>query len=187
MHIPNGYTEQQVLKIINDILASLAPKYTFGIYGVEDIKQEGFLLSLSALEAYNGSAPLENFLRVHLANRLKTFKRDHSYRINTHCVNCDEFSSDCVACLKRQRTQEIKKNLLSPIDIHGVNAEGENNLFNLDYDTIDLAELSEKINRHLPVEYRKDYLKLKEGAYVPKSRKEEIENLIYKIIETNYE
>lgn len=182
MKIPEGYTETQVLEIINKILSSIASRYAFGIYGADDIKQEGFILALDGLEKYNGSAPLENFLRIHLGNRLKDFKRDNSFRINIHCNKCDIFDENCQSCCKRQQTQDMKKNLLNPIDINVVsdtNAFYEGSLI----DTLEMVEILDKINKKLPVEYRQDYLKIKDGVYVPKSRKIEIEAVITKIIE----
>jgi hypothetical protein len=183
MIIPEGYTENEVLEIIDKILSSLARKYKFGIYGVDDIKQEGFILSLDALKRYNGSAPLENFLRKHLNNRLKDFKRDNSFRIDSRCNKCDIFNPDCESCCKRQQTQDTKKNILNPIDINVINDEQGTVYEGALIDTLEMVELVDKINRLLPVEYREDYLRIKEGLYISKMRKEEIENIITNIVE----
>lgn len=187
MHIPAGYTQEQVLETISKILNSLAPKYAFGIHSKEDIKQEGFIIALQALESYNNSFPLENFLRVLLSHRLKNFKRNNSFRINVHCTNCDKFNPDCKSCETRQKTQTTKKNLLSPIDIDVVKVEGESNMIDYDpVDTLDLQELVEHINKHLPAQYRRDYLKMKEGMHIPKSRKLEIESIVKKLMDEYY-
>jgi DNA-directed RNA polymerase specialized sigma24 family protein len=187
MLVPKGYTEEQVLETINKILSSMARKYTFGVYGIDDIKQEGFILAMDALGRYNGSAPLENFLRIHLNNRLKDFKRDNSYRINSHCNKCDIFNAECDSCCKRQQTQDIKKNLLNPIDIHVINDDQGTSYDGSLIDTMEMIEIVDKINKKLPVEYRADYLKIKEGIYVPKARKLEIESIVAKIVDDEYE
>jgi DNA-directed RNA polymerase specialized sigma24 family protein len=182
--VPEGYTEEGVLKLIETILANIAPRYTFGIYDADDMKQEGFIEALVALEAYDGSAPLENFLRTHLSRRLKNVKRNKSYTINNHCVNCPSYNGECEACQKRQRTQDMKKNVLLPIDIDVVDLDGEKFAYHHNkIDEVEIAEMVERVNRELPVGYRKDYLRMKEGLYVAKNRREEIENLINKILE----
>lgn len=184
MVVPEGYTQEQVLKIINDILNIIAHRYTFSVFDVDDIKQEGFLLALEGLIKYNGSFPLENFLRVHLNNRLKDFKRNNSFKINTHCVSCKSFTSSCEACAKRQQTQDTKRNLLNPIDIDIINDDAKSTSYNVSLiDTLEMLETVEKINVRLPVSYRKDYLKIKDGLYVSKARREEIEKIITEIIQ----
>ena len=46
----------------------------------EDIEQEAFIIGAKAIDDYDGRS-LENFLYVHLNNRLKNFKRDNYYRL----------------------------------------------------------------------------------------------------------
>lgn len=162
----------------------MAHKYVFGVYSKEDIEQEGFIIACAALKDYNPDyGPLENFLRTHLSNRLKNFKRNHSYRINSHCNYCEKFTLGCPNCEQRQHTQEIKKNIQQPIDLESVDSDGElRKMSYRDLDNLELKEIVDYINKNLPVQYRKDYLKMKEGAYVPKSRKEEIERVIEDIL-----
>jgi hypothetical protein len=183
MNIPIGYTEEEVLEIIDGVSTSLARKYTFGIYAVEDIKQEAFIISLEAIKKFNGSVPLGVFLRKHLNNRLKDFKRDNSFRINHKCKKCDEFNNECESCCRAQQTQDIKKNILNPIDIEIISNEQATYYEGSLIDTLEMIEIVDKINLYLPVEYREDYLRIKENLYVPKSRKEEIEKIIIEIIE----
>jgi DNA-directed RNA polymerase specialized sigma24 family protein len=183
MNVPEGYTENEVLEIIDQVSSSLARKYVFGIYAIEDIKQEAFLLSLDAIKKFNGSIPLGVFLRKHLNNRLKDFKRDNSFRIDYKCKKCDIFNDTCDSCCRAQQTQDTKKNILSPIDIEVINNEKSTFCEDSLIDTLEMIELVDKINRRLPVEYREDYLRIKENLYVPKGRKEEIERIITEIIE----
>jgi DNA-directed RNA polymerase specialized sigma24 family protein len=70
-------TEQQVIDQIKIVVNRIAPKYTFNTYDVDDIKQEAFIICMDALERYDNKRPLENFLSVHLSNRLKNFVRDN--------------------------------------------------------------------------------------------------------------
>jgi hypothetical protein len=184
MDIPKGYTESEVLEIIERVLSTLARKYTFSIYGIDDIKQEGFIIAINEiLPSYDNSYPLENFMRRSLNNRLKNFKRDNYYKLQPSCSKCSSFNDDCNNCSKRQQNQEVRKNLSNPIDINVVNNDRFTTYEDSLIDTLEMVELVDKINRSLPVEYREDYLKIKENIYVPKLRKEQIEKIITEIIE----
>ncbi len=79
MNTPHNMSEQAVLDTIQLIIGRIAPKYTFHGYDVDDIKQEAFLICVDALDRYDPSRPLENFLSVNLSNRLKNFVRDNNY------------------------------------------------------------------------------------------------------------
>ena len=79
MKIPNNMTEDQVVEEINVVVNRMSQRYTFYGYEVDDIKQEAFIICMDALERYDNKRPLENFLSVHLSNRLKNFVRDNHY------------------------------------------------------------------------------------------------------------
>jgi len=71
---------QEQNQIILDVIDKIAPRYSFGYYEVDDIKQEAYLLSVEAFQKYDESRPLENFISKHLSNRLKTLRRDKYQR-----------------------------------------------------------------------------------------------------------
>ena len=75
MHIPSNMTEQEVVDTITLVVDRISPRYTFHGYQLDDIKQEAFILCMDALPRMTISC-LENFLSVHLSNRLKNFVRD---------------------------------------------------------------------------------------------------------------
>jgi len=77
MKIPKGMTEQQVIETITKVADRQAAKFRFGYYEVEDMRQEAFIIAMDALDRYDEKRPLENFLAVHVNNRLKNFKRDN--------------------------------------------------------------------------------------------------------------
>jgi DNA-directed RNA polymerase specialized sigma24 family protein len=182
--IPKGYNEQQILEIINRICKLLAPKYTFGIYDADDIKQEAFILALNALEGYKQQAPLEAFLYLHIKCRLKNLKRKKFSRASFVCNNCEEFDSDCDSCLKREHTELAKRNLSHPIDISAINPTNEASMMTKDATSeIDLDEILKLVNEKLPVNMREDYLKLKDGMYIEKSKRDLIEQTIKDIVE----
>ena len=72
-------TEKEVMREITSVINKIAHKYTFYGYEIDDIKQEAFIMCVDAMERYDPSRPLENFLSVHLSNRLKNFVRDNHF------------------------------------------------------------------------------------------------------------
>lgn len=157
MKIPKNMSEQQVLDIIDLIISRIAPKYTFAGYDIDDIKQESFIICLDALERYDSKRPLENFLSVHLSNRLKNFIRDNHYvKNNVH-----------------------KKKIKSPQYI--VDDNLINDSYNLE-DAIENEEIFALIDAKLPATYREDYLKIINNVAIHKTRKDKIIDVIKEIL-----
>ena len=73
-------TEQEVIDQIQIVVDRIAPKYTFYGYQRTDLIQEAFIICMEALPRYDEKRPLENFLSVHLSNRLKNFVRDNYFQ-----------------------------------------------------------------------------------------------------------
>jgi hypothetical protein len=126
---------------------------------------------MDALDRYKEGRPLENFLAVHVKNRLNNFKRDKYYRQN------QKDSDD-----KQEQLSNSKKFLMDTLDITNIRDEKEKNM-RLENDFVDSVadqELLEIIDEHLSVSLRADYLRIRDGTYVPKPRREQI---IAKVIE----
>jgi RNA polymerase sigma factor (sigma-70 family) len=151
--------KEEVINQIMTIVNRIAPKYSFNGYSVEDIKQEAFIICMDALERYDPNRPLENFLSVHLSNRLKNFIRDNYFTKND---------------------DESKKKLLNAQSIisHDISIDC-NNFF----DKIDISDIKQLIDKELPMSYRADYLKIISNVYVPKKRREEVISLLKQIVE----
>ena len=165
MKIPNGMTENEVVQIISKVVERQASKFRFGYYESEDMKQEAFIIAMDALERYDNKRPLENFLAVHVNNRLKNFKRDHFYRLDNE-------------------KHEAKRNIMDPIDLSSIKDEFESGMRTED-DFVDFVEQKEIVNLidlHLNITFREDYLKILHGVYVPKPRREQIYKEIQKIL-----
>lgn len=181
-----GYTEQEVIDLLLSIIDRLAPKYIFGIYDVEDIKQEAFLIGMEWLKSYKNQAALGAYLYTVLKSKLHNFKRDNTTTHNISCSYCTKFNENCESCANRKANQDAKYNLLYPIDISRVREDGERNLQINDYnEEVDEKELLRKVDTELPKEYRKDYLKIMGGLYVSKKRRMEIELKILNIVGEN--
>jgi len=176
MKIPSNMTESEVVDTINKVIDRVAHKFTFSHYDIEDIKQEAFMIAMDALPRYDEVRPLENFLAVHVSNRLKNFKRDHYYRqesIERHLNREGEYKPSIE---RRIKDHISKKHLMEPINLEYVKDEGEKNM-SVEHDFIEEMEIKELISlvdEHLPANMRSDYLKILHDVYVPKQRREEI-------------
>ena len=170
MKIPQGLTEDEVVGVITKIARRLAPKFTFASYDVEDIEQEAFLIGIAGLEKYDPSRPLENFMYTHISNRLKTFKRDNYYRL--------DYGSNA------QKIQDRKRRLLEPMDI-----EALYNVCTTDntHAEAHLRETLDIIDKKLPPDLRRDYLKLQSNSPLPKGRKAHIIKTIENILNGDYD
>ena len=172
MKIPKGMTESEVVEVVNRICDRYAYKFKFGYFEPDDIRQEAFIIAIDALERYDESRPLENFLAVHVKNRLNNFKRDRYYRQHKKLdENIDQLNNS-------------KKFLMDTLDISNIRDEKEGNM-RLDDDFIEKIaneELLEIIDEHLDVSFRSDYLRVKDGTYVPKPRREQIMEEITEIL-----
>lgn len=160
MKIPSNMSESQLMKSIETVVNRIAPKYTFSGYEVDDIKQESFLICIDALERYDENRPLENFLSVHLSNRLKNFVRDNYYVSST---------------------DEDKKRVLTP---KSINNDDIIKIYE-EIDQLEVEEVNKLVDKHLPPHYRSDYLKMLNNVYVNKVRREEILEIILNILKEN--
>jgi hypothetical protein len=114
---------------------------------------------MDALDRYDPSRPLENFLSVHLSNRLKNFVRDNFYT----------------------KGEEDKKKILKPSSLSNEEFVPFEN--KTEDDNIDAKAMQKTIDLKLPSEYRSDYLKMINDVYVPKKRREEVIELIKELLD----
>lgn len=161
MKIPSNMTYDEVVAQIQVVIDRIAPKYTFGTYGLDDIKQEAFIICMDALNRYDEKRPLENFLSVHLSNRLKNFVRDNYYTKD-----------------EEEKKRVIKPKYLSKEDVIK---------YDVDYDSkIEAKYIKQIIDEYLPIDRRSDYLKLISDVYVSKKKREELIELIKNLVEEHY-
>lgn len=163
MKVPEGMTEQQVIDQIQVVVDRIAPKYTFHGYTIDDIKQESFIICLEALNRYDPTRPLENFLSVNLSNRLKTFVRDNYFTA---------------------QTSESRKRLVQPAQLEYEDSLiDEDEKFGMSYEQLDLQGMAGAIDQYMPANVRMDYLKLVNDVYVSKQRREEVIGIVKQILE----
>ena len=163
MNVPKDMTEQQVIDQIEKVCNRIAPRYTFYGYTADDIKQESFIICMEALNRYDGIRPLENFLSVNLSNRLKNFVRDNHY-----------FAGD----------SEDRIKLMQPAQLdHENSIVDDGNAHAMNYEDLDLKDMAELINEHIPADIRMDYLKMINDVYVTKQKRDDIIAIILEILE----
>jgi len=161
-------TEEQVVTTILKVSSRLASKYTFPNYEKGDIAQEAFIIGMEAMNRYDGIRPLENFLSIHIKNRLKNFKRDNYYRPDEG---------------KAHEIQNSKKKLLDASSIDNikylvVNSECSSSL--------EERELYEYIDNQLPANMRADFLRFKNDQSLTKTKKVNLINELKNILERFY-
>jgi RNA polymerase sigma factor (sigma-70 family) len=163
MKVPKKMSMEEVTKQIHVVINRIAPKYTFSGYDIDDIKQEAFIICMDALERYDNKRPLENFLSVHLSNRLKNFIRDNFYT----------------------KDEEDKKRVLKPKSLSSEDYIPSSYHSCDPNDKIDAKNIQVILDQYLPSSYRADYLKLINDVYVPKKRREELISIIKELVENH--
>lgn len=164
MKIPPGMTEEELVKIIKDVVKTTINKtMAFGMWDVEELRAEATLECIKVLEKYDPTRPLPNFLRTHVRNRYLNLRRDEFHRPG---------DSD----------EHPKKLLSTPIDLESVDHEGESNISFLEEYDVDKKELWKLVDKHLPTNLRHDYLKMKNGEHIVRTKRIAIINKIKEII-----
>lgn len=196
MRVPEGKTEQEVLDIIDNVANRLARKFQFGYHSFEDMKQQATLHALKGLPNYDGIRPLENFLWVHVRNRLYNDKRNQYARPDIPCYTCPFYNtkleSNCEEYIDKMECDiynssyirnEAKKNLASTVSIDNVLMDHEVNMKTYD-NNFETTELLEILDKNIPVGLREDWIRLKEGLRLAKVRKEKLLTEIYIILDS---
>lgn len=158
---PTSDQLETILKVIDRI----APKYVFGYYQLDDIKQESYIICLEALEKYDQSRPFENFVSKHLSNRLKTLIRDKYTRSNLESA-------------KHERLNKSKRNLvdLQSYESHAVVYEEDL------CEKMSTAEAVDIVMEQLPPSMRNDYLRIANGVSVQSIKKAALYKKIKEIL-----
>ena len=195
MKIPKGMTEQEVVAIIDKVAKGLANKFKFGYHSVEDIRQQARLYACMVMPKYDDSRPLENFLWVHVRNRLCNYKRDNYERRDKPCDKCPlnayvnkkctayQDMEECEFYAKWLLRNSTKKNLCHTMDISNIRDTDEKNLkFNDNpEDKLIRKELEDLIDDEVPVALRQYWIRMKYGVRVPKAMSDKIAEIVEKV------
>ena len=121
------------------------------------------MFGLEAYEKWDRIRPLENFISVHISNRLKNYKRDNYFRLGL------EESSE-----QRQKANEAKRNLMSPAPISDHSIFFEEILDN--QDEVDF------LLQALPSLIRSDFQRMANGVALPKGRRQAVIDKVKEIL-----
>ena len=197
MTIPRGMTEEQVLQTIDLIANRLAAKFKFGYHELEDMKQQARLFAWEGLENYDGVRPLENFLWTHVRNRLYNFKRNNFGRPDKPCDNCPFFdmsfsNSNHYGCKAFDNEEEcdlyagwLKRNTAKRNIMNTANLDIDIKQANRLDDVLDQKHIFNLVDQAIPVYYREDWIRFVNSLKLPKSRRQNIVEIINSILEEN--
>lgn len=197
--LPNGVTEEEFLRVLDDISKRLGHKFKFGYHDFDDMKQQAAIFALEGLEKYDRSRPLENFLWTHVRNRLFNYKRDNYQRPDKPCLTCPLYDPHCKKstnqCLDFENKTDCelynaweirnnsKKNIMRPVNIESSEDYGSKYHTKGDIGDIVLSqEIIKKLDENIPVSHRESYLKLKYGEKINKSDLQKLILVIKEII-----
>ena len=162
MITPSGMNQDEVLSTMRKVIEKIAPRYVTHGYTVGDMQQEAYIMCMEALPRYDSTRPLENFLSVHVSNRMKNFLRDN------------------VKIKDEKKHKIVKPSQLT----HDIERSCENNV----EERMDYKEMSTIVDENMPAAMRMDYLKMVNEFYVPKHRRKEIVEFIEDLLkEHGYE
>lgn len=195
--LPNGVSEEDFLRVLDNISKRLGHKFRFGYHDFDDMKQQAAIFAIEGLEKYDNSRPLENFLWTHVRNRLFNYKRNNYQRPDKPCLTCPFFDkhfrcslnqcekftdkSECELYVAWSDRNESKKNIMQP---HQIEDESSLGSYNRNFvDSISDKELIIFLDQNIESEYREDYLRLKHGEKVTKNKLQKLQNHVLQLIE----
>jgi DNA-directed RNA polymerase specialized sigma24 family protein len=162
---PTPEQQKTILKVIDRI----APRYVFGYYELDDIKQESYIICLEALPKYDKSRPFENFISKHLSNRLKTLIRD-------------KYSRSKIESEKHSQLNQSKKNLM---DLKS--ADGQHKMYDEDIlSKLSTQEAIEIVIKELSPSMRNNFYRLANGVSIQSAKKNALFSKIKEILGENW-
>jgi hypothetical protein len=191
-------SEEEFLRVLDNIGNRLANKFRFAYHEIEDMKQQAAIFAIEGLENYDNKRPLENFLWTHVRNRLFNYKRNNYQRPDKPCLKCPLFDknfqnsvsgcskfrdkNDCEPYKAWSNRNESKKNIMQPSFIEDesqlVKPSGLNNF-------IENKEIIQFLDNNIESDYRESYLKLKHGVKLPKQQLLKLQNHIKELMIKN--
>jgi len=182
VRIPENYTEEEVVVIIQRIAGKLANKFKFGYHEMDDMKQQGALFAWEGIAKYDNVRPLENFLWVHVRNQLFNFKRNNFARPDKPCddcplkaytnLQCTAFTNmnDCEAYDRWESRNQSKKSLMSTKE----ELKGAFDDTSAVEDRVFAGELFRIVNSNIHYSLREDWIRFTNKLKLNKKRREEL-------------
>lgn len=190
----NGINEKDFLQAINNVTTKLAYKFRFGYHEIEDMKQQATVFAIEAMDKYDKTRPLENFLWTHIRNRLFNFKRDNYQRPDKPCLTCPEYdphlqnsSNECKKYTDKTccdlyscwfNRNSAKKNIMDTKNINDLPLCASQD-FRQDLSNQEIVRI---LDENIPASHRENYLKLKYGSKISNIDKKNLYQVINEIL-----
>jgi hypothetical protein len=198
MHVPEGYSEQQVFDDIMAAVDSLVSNFSFGYMDDDDLRQEGFLFACEALPRFDPhhekGASLQGFLRTHVRNRFINLRRNKLHRNSPPCSicpfqnkkkasGCAEFTdkNECPKWAGWYARNQAKRSLVESCDVSKVTHVTPTSDGDI-CSRLSCAELLQFVSDKIPLALRADYRRFLEGARLSKPRREAVVEAVREIV-----
>ena len=193
-------SEQEVISVIEKTVNYLAPSFKFGYFDADDMRQEGTIFCMEALDNFNfnksskqdRSEALFTFLKTHVRWRFLNMRRKQLMRCEPpacDCPLCKEDSANRLDCPKYSnwiRRNISKKSLMEPFDVEEVYGSTASYSQNVEDKALS-SEIIKVLNERVPVDIRADYRKFIDGVSIPKERKKKLILKIKDILKEYYD
>lgn len=152
--------------------------------------------NLNALDKYDGSRPLENYLWVHVRNRLYNFKRNNYARPDKPCDNCPlkaYVNHECTAFKNIMECEhyskwfdrnEVKKSLMATKEQDDQSAPLSREESPIE-DKILGKQIYNLIGSNIPVSMREDWIRYTNKVKLAKNKREALFEKIIEILKEN--
>ena len=185
--MPKGLTEAEVLAVIESAVAYLAPSFKFGYFDIEDMKQEGTIFCLEAMDSFDFSKSTQDnvadalltFLKTHVRWRFLNMRRKQLTRVEPPqcdcdlCINDSEDRLDCSKYSHWIKRNISKKSLMEPFDVDEIHSMAASTSQNID-DIVVSSDILAILDEHIPANMRADYKRFVEGVSISKSKRERL-------------
>lgn len=202
MNIPNGFSEEEVLQVIDEVVGKLAGPFKFGFYEKEDMQQEGRLFAMEALPNFDASrGTLKTFLTNAIRNRFINMRRDKFERQQPPCSSCPfykqahdkcgafECKEDCDKWQGWKKRNLVKRNLMegyNPNSVSESSADDSSGSSGEILSDISNAEIIKYVDKHIPINLRADYCRMLSGVKIPKNRRNKVIDIVKKLVQDKF-
>jgi hypothetical protein len=193
--IPDGLNESDVLSIMDKVVSHLSPSFKFGYFDIEDMRQEGTIFCLEAIDNFNfdkstqddvGNA-LYTFLKTHVRWRFLNMRRKQLQRLEPPVCDCELCKNDspnrtdCKKYSNWVKRNTAKKSLMEPFDVDEIHARDTSDKPDIDEQILSSSIMS-ILDEHMPYSIRSDYRRFIEGDSITKKKKEKVVAKIKEIL-----